>query len=159
MVESRDHRTGAVALAGRAAARLRAGDAAAAATLAERALALARGMRLRSDLNGVLVWAAIAQHEPVVAHMALARMSESAIDDYLLAAYLSCCNRVDDAVQLLREARELGKRDADSTKLLIDLLYRQGDSKGALALARADDALLSADEQRMIATALAGGGT
>lgn len=72
------------------------------------------------------------------------------------SAYLSCCNRIDEAEQLLLEARDLGHRDREATKLLIDLFFRHDNTQAALALALADERLLSTDDWKAIETAIPG---
>jgi hypothetical protein len=71
-----------------------------------------------------------------------------------LASYLSACNRVDEAVDLLEGMRGVGHRSPETTRLLADLLFRRGQHRAVLALARADEELLSVDELRAIETAL-----
>jgi two-component SAPR family response regulator len=68
-----------------------------------------------------------------------------------LAAYLSCCNRLTEAQELLQEARRLGQWTAETSKLLIEILFALGDRSGALTITRADAALLSeVDRQRAL---------
>lgn len=150
---SRDERSGAIRIAAHASARLRGGDVTGAAESAKQGLAFATSECTRTELRRTLAWAAIAERDALLAHATLATMPVAEIDYHLVAAYLSCCNRVGEAVQLLCEARGLGHRDPETTKLLIDLLYRSGDEQGALAVAHADDTLLSASDRRVIAEA------
>jgi hypothetical protein len=149
-----DARLGARALAEEAEAKLRAGDANAGVALAERGLISARATRLRKRLWTTLAWSAIGTRDPLLAHHAMCHLSEDELDFYLVAAYLSCCNRVAEAEQLLIEARRLGHRDRDTTKLLIDLHFRSGDSNAVLELARADGRLLAPDDWQAIEAAI-----
>lgn len=149
-----DERYGAAVLAAEAEAKLSAGDANAGAALAERGLISARATRLRKRLWTTLAWSAIGMRDPLLAHHAMCHLSEDELDFYLVAAYLSCCNRVAEAEQLLVEARRLGHRDRDTTRLLLDLHFRGGDSKAVLELVRADERLLAPDDWQAIEAAL-----
>jgi hypothetical protein len=77
------------------------------------------------------------------------------LDVHLLASYLTVCNRVDEAVELLEGARSFGHRSQETSKLLIDLLFRRGEYRASLALARADMGLLSAQDREAIELAVA----
>jgi hypothetical protein len=149
-----DEQSGTRALADQAEAELWAGKPAAAVELAERGLLAARSRPLRERLWNTLAWAAIGVSDPLLAHRALGQLPEDALDFYLVAAYLSCCNRVEEAERLLLEARGLGHSDREATKLLIDLFFRRGNGAGALAIARADNRLLGADDWSAIEAAI-----
>jgi hypothetical protein len=136
-------------------ARLDAGDPGPAVEQARRALGLARSESLRIRLWRTLAWAGISKHDPLLAHAGLIGMRPEYPDLHLLAAYLACCNRLDEAVELLEQARGSGQRGAETSKLLIDLLFRRGNVDAALAVARADEALLSPKDQQAIERALA----
>jgi len=100
-------------------------------------------------------WAGIGSRDPFVAHTGLQQLPLTCLDAHLLAAYLCCCNRALEAQELLQEARRLGQREAESSKLLIELLFAQGDRSGALAVTEADAAILSAADRRRALLALA----
>lgn len=148
--ESRDQQTGVTAIAQHAADHALHDDAAGAIAAAQRGLALAHSMKLRNRLNKTLAWAAIAKPDPILAHQALERLPASDLDLHLVAAYLSCCNRLDEAARLLEEARTHGHRSAETTKLAVELLYRSGKDAAARALAEADRQLLSAEDWQAI---------
>jgi hypothetical protein len=97
-----------------------------------------------------LAWAAIGKNDPVLAHMALMRVQYGHFDVHLLAAYLACCNRGDEALELLQRARESGHRTQQTTKLLVDLLFRRGDTNDALEIARSDEALLLPEDLQAV---------
>lgn len=148
--ETSDVQTLVPELAARAAQRLREGDSAGAALDAERGLAVARSVRARDALNTTLAWAAITQRNSLLARDTIAKLPRPAVDHYLVAAYLRCSGREEEAIELLREARDRGCRDAESRRLLIDLLYCRGQTDTALAVASADSALLSVEDIRLI---------
>lgn len=125
-----------------------------AAELARRGLRLAMSAGQRERLWRALAWAGIGQKDPVLAHGSLLRLQPEAIDLHLLASYLNACNRGDEAVEILWDARSHGHRSPEATKLLLDLLFRRGEHEAVHALARTDKALLSPNERRAIAVAL-----
>jgi len=135
-------------------AQLRADDPRRAATLAHKGLALVRSRAVRQQLWTALAWAAIAERDALAARDALLRLPGNALDSYLVAAYLSACNRTPEAAVLLLQARALGQRDRESTRLLLDLLLREGAETNAADIARADRGLLSDEDWRALATAL-----
>lgn len=153
--DSVDERLGTGAVAASADALLARGAPERALEVARDALGRAQGTQLRARLWRALAWSAIGVGDPILAHQALGELPPSAIDLHLVAAYLSTCNRLDEAIALLEEARALGHRSAETTKLLVDLRYRSGDSRLALATARADAALLSKDELAAVERAVA----
>ena len=119
------------------------------------ALAVARSKEQRQKLWTTFAWAGIGSRDPFVAHAGMQHLPEACIDVHLLAAYLCCCNRTLEAQELLQEARRLGQWNAETSKLLIEILFAQGDRTGAQALSEADVALLSDDDRRLIRLALA----
>jgi hypothetical protein len=133
---------------------LAAGDAAAASEKARRGLHSARATDRRSRLWKTFAWAAIAKNDPFLAHTGLMGMRPEDVDLHLVASYLACCNRVNDAVALLEEARNTGHRTPETTKLLVDLLFRRGDEVSALEVALSDQALLSLDDRRAVERAV-----
>lgn len=123
--------------------------------ITQAALALARSKEQRQKSWTTLAWAGIGSRDPFLAHAGLQHLPEACLDVHLLAAYLCCCNRTFEAQELLREARRLGQWSAENSKLLIDILFTQGDRIGALAVTEADAAILSDDDRRLILLALA----
>jgi hypothetical protein len=97
---------------------------------------------------------AAAAHEPFLAHTALLQLPSERIDTHLLASYLNVCNRVDDALSLLQEARGFGERSVETSKLLIDLLFARGDLAEPRAIAQVDAALLAPEDRLAIDAAL-----
>lgn len=152
--EHADERSEARALADLAERRLRAGDTGVAAGLAETGLSVARSTPVRERLWTTLAWAAIGKGDVLRVHQAITQLPVRAIDYQLLAAYLGCCNRLEEAEQLLREARALGLRDPEATKLLIELLYRRDDLPAVLSLASADQELLSPNDWLLLEGAI-----
>jgi hypothetical protein len=145
-----DEKARIASLAATAESRLSAGDADQGADLARRALAIASARRHRDRLWKTLYWASIARKDPFVAHAALGQLGPAAIDLHTVAAYLICCNRSEEALQLLQAGRDLGHRDRETTKLLIDLLWQRGDSSEAAQLAQTDQDLLTAEDRHAI---------
>jgi len=154
--ECSDAHCGADAIAPAAEARLSEGASEKAAELAEQGLAVSLSERIRTRLLQTLTWAQIGRQDPFRAHGALLQLPTHAIDLHLLAAYLSCCNRADEAVALLEEARAAGHRSPETTKLLAELLFRRGERALVLALATSDAGLLSAEDRTAIEAALSG---
>jgi len=91
----------------------------------------------------VLAWGAIGTNDPFLAHTALCTLPASELDVHLVAAYLSTCNRTSEAIAELEAARALGQRAPETTKLLLDLLIRQGELERVRAVAHEDASLLS----------------
>ena len=149
-----DERSGSTQNLLRAEACLVRGDAGQAMILCRSGLAAARSRDLRARLGKVLAWAAVTLNDPFVAHSALLELPSEQLDTYLLAAYLACCNRADEAIALVQEARALGEHGPGTTKLLIDLLFRRGDARAIQALVSLDSTLLSEDERRTVEDAL-----
>jgi hypothetical protein len=148
--ERHDEVTGVRRDAERAETLLREGEHARATSLASRVLVTARSRVLRRDVWTTLAWGAIGKRDPLVAHAALSQPPANSFDVYLVAAYLSCSNRLDEAEQLLQEARALQQRERETTRLLIDVLVRKGQFENALRVFRADAALLSLEDWRAI---------
>ena len=131
------------------------GDAERACELSQRGLAKAVSPRGRAALWKTLAWGGVARDNPFSAHEALLHLDPASLDVHLLAAYLACCNRIDESVAVLEEARRFGQGSAACTKLLADLLFRRGDTEAVLELARARDCALSAEERHSIEVAVA----
>ncbi|HWZ91235.1 MAG TPA: hypothetical protein VNW92_20380 [Polyangiaceae bacterium] len=70
------------------------------------------------------------------------------------ASYLNACNRVDEALDLLREARCLGACSVETSKLLIDLLFVHGAHAEVRAIALVDASAFSPEDRRAIDLAL-----
>jgi hypothetical protein len=117
-------------------------------------LELARSNDLRQKLWSTLAWAGIGDSNPFAAHAALQQLPQACIDVHLLASYLFCCNRSRESQELLLEARQLGQRCPETSKLLIEVLFGQGDRAGALAVIAADAAILSEQDRRAALLAL-----
>jgi hypothetical protein len=101
-----------------------------------------------------LAWTAIGGRDPFLAHGAIAHLQADAIDLHLIASYLHSCNRRGEALELLTHARASGHRCRETSRLLIDLLFRRGENDAVRRVASADAALLSHDEQQAIEAAL-----
>jgi hypothetical protein len=153
-LESHDECSGVAAIAQQAANHVRCDDPAAAIAAAQRGLALAHSLKWRISLNETLAWAAIGKPDPFIAHRALARLPASSLALELVAAYLSCCNRLDEAAELLEKARAHGYRAVAATRLQIEVLYRAGKYAAARALAQAERESLSAEDWQTIKRAL-----
>jgi hypothetical protein len=153
--EIADRRSGMEAITAEARTLLLGGDARRAVALARRALEAARTDDHRLKLWTTLAWAGIGQRDPFLAHAALLQLPNEGIDTHLLASYLNACNRVDEALSLLQDARGFGERSVETSKLLIDLLFARGDLAEARAVAQADAALLAPVDRRAIDAALA----
>jgi len=153
--EMLDHHAGVDAVLRDAELALENGRADRARELAERGLAKALSVRCRGALWRATAWSGIGCADPFLAHGALLRLPAETLDVHLFAAYLACCNRVDEAVEVLKEARRAGHGGPECTRLLVDLLFRRGDSEAVLALARAEDSTLSAEDRNAIEVAVA----
>jgi hypothetical protein len=153
--EERDEQTGVDEKSSEAEAALAAGDVSHAIRIARGALDVARSIDQRHKLWRTLAWAAIAQSDPFLAHLALQHLPQADVDLYLLCSYLMICGRNSEAEELLQEARGRGQRSPETSKQLIELLFSRGDRVGARALSEHDADLLSPADQRVIAAALA----
>jgi hypothetical protein len=132
------------------------GNATLAGRLAEQGLAAVLSTARRARLWMCCAWAGIAKRDPFLAHRALGELPTNVVGPHLVASYLSCCNRTDEAIELLAQARERGDRSTAAAKLLIELHFRLGNVKVVRELARSEAALLSAADRSAIETALAG---
>lgn len=153
--ESSDARHGLDARATEAYELLQRGHGHRAMEVASNALMLVRSAPLRTRLYRALAWSAIAEDDAFETHRVLAALEPEAVDLHLLCAYLTSCRRPDEALELLAEARRLGHRSAELTKLHVDLLYRTGQLEAASDLAESDAALLSPSERAQVARAVA----
>jgi hypothetical protein len=152
--EHQDHVTGVEAVAARAELLVAEGNAPLAGKLAEQALASVRSAGCRARLWACCAWAAITEHDPFRAHRALAELPAQIVDVHLVGSYLNCCNRIDEAVELLEQARKAGDRSIATTKLLIDLHFRLGNLQTISELARSESASLTAADKNAIDAAL-----
>jgi hypothetical protein len=153
--EASDREAGIQNASAMARASLAAGEPARALQIAETALERARSENERTRLWETVAWAAVGKGDPFRAHQALGKLPPSSFEPYLVAAYLTTCNRLEEAAALLEEARGAGRRSAEQTKLLLDLCLRRGDARRARELAREDAELLSPDEQTAVEQAVA----
>ncbi|HVU04989.1 MAG TPA: hypothetical protein VHE30_24730 [Polyangiaceae bacterium] len=150
-----DVRSGALQRARDAELALDAGESRRAMGLARAGLEIALAKTVRERLHRTLAWAAIAESDPFAAHLALQGLPPESRDVYLVASYLTTCNRTEEAVALLESARGVGHRSRETTKLLADLLFRRGDREAVHGLAEADRNLLSQADLDAIQGALA----
>jgi hypothetical protein len=104
----------------------------------------------RARLHAALAWAAIGKADPVLAHQAISALPPDALEPHLVAAYLSTCNRLDEAAALLEETHARGATSTESTKLMVDVHLRRGDVDRALEVARTQAALLSTEERSAV---------
>jgi hypothetical protein len=155
--ELNDQQSGVAALAAAACARLRDDQPEQAMALARRALANASVESNRTPLWKTLAWAAIGKRDPFTAHGALLSLDVAARDLHLVAAYLACCNRSGEAIDLLQQARRHGHRVRETSLLLVDLLFQAGQQSEALAVAETDRGLLAAADWQAIESSVAGG--
>ncbi|HVW26355.1 MAG TPA: hypothetical protein VHC69_13390 [Polyangiaceae bacterium] len=123
--------------------------------LSGRGLATAMSARSRNALWKTMAWSGIGTADPLLTHDALLHLAPEAIDLHLLASYLGCCNRLDEAIELLEDARLAGQGSPECFRLLADLLFRRGDSAAVLALARGKDSTLSPEDRNAIELAVA----
>jgi hypothetical protein len=130
------------------------GDHRRASDVARQALESARSTSVRAALRQTLIWAALAREDCVEAHHELLKLDPASIDVYLLCAYLGSCGRDSEALALLDEARALGHRSAETTRLHLELLHRNGHRTAAVELAAADEALLSETDRGAVERAL-----
>ena len=154
--ELSDEQSGVAALAVAASEHLGRDQPEQAVTLARQALANACVESNRASLWKLLAWAAIGTCDPFTAHGALLSLDPSARDLHLVAAYLACCGRNDEAIGLLREARRHAQRARETSLLLVDLLLQAGQQAEALAVAEMDRGLLAAADWQAIESFVAG---
>jgi hypothetical protein len=122
--------------------------------LAKQGLGLAHTDLYRARLWRTLAWAAIGARDPFLAHSAIGQLAVTTLDLHLVASYLDCCNRRREAIDLLKEARCLGHSSSQATRLLIDLLFREGRRDEARLVAMDDARLLTAEERHAAHAAL-----
>ena len=156
--ELSDEHSGVAALTAAARARLADDQPEQAMELAQKALANASVESNRRSIWQLLAWAAIGKRDPFAAHGAILSLDAAARDLHLVAAYLACCNRNEEAVELLQTARRQGHRARETSLLLIDLLFQAGRQPEALAVAEMDRNLLSAADWNAISSSVAQGG-
>jgi hypothetical protein len=122
---------------------LQADDPNGAAHVAQRLLAHALREDYRTRLWLVTAWAGIGQRNPFLTHAALQQLPAAALTLDLVTAYLTTCNRADEATVLLKEARRMGHRSRATSKQLIDLLVVRDAAQEASRVANEDLDLLS----------------
>lgn len=132
---------------------LQADDPTGAAHIARRALARALLDEYRTRLWLITAWAGIGQRDPFLTHAALQELPAATITIELVAAYLTTCNRVDEATVLLNQARSMGHHSRATSKQLIDLLVMRGAVQEASRIATEDHALLSGRDLEALAHA------
>ena len=132
-----------------------AGETREAVRLAQELLEVARSAPLQARVRRALAWAAIGQGDAALAAEALFALPPSAVDVYLLCAYLGSCGQAVKAIELLEAAREHGVRSTETTKLLVDFYYRERRFDAVSALAVNAEGLLSAADLAQIEDALA----
>jgi hypothetical protein len=137
----------------KAEALLQAGDPTGAARIAQSALAHTLLSEHRTRLWLTTAWAGIAQRDPFLTHTALQQLPAAALTLDLVAAYLTTCNRVEEACDLLAEARKAGYRSRACSKQWIDLLVMRGSMQEAARLAAEDADLLSDRDIEALASA------
>jgi hypothetical protein len=114
----------------------------------------ARSAPLRARIGQALAWAAIGEGKRAVAAEALSEIPPASVDLHLLAAYLGTFGRAAPAITLLEQAHAHDLLTPETTKLLIDLYYRERRLDDVAALA-VSTSLLSAEELAQIHAALA----
>lgn len=151
--QAHDAALGIEKLAIRAENLLQADDAIGAAHVARLALTRALANEYRTRLWLITAWAGVGQRDPFLTHAALRQLPAPALTVELVAAYLSTCNRTDEAVALLMAARKMCHRSRVATKQLIDLLLLRGAEREAARVAADDRDLLTSRELQALADA------
>jgi hypothetical protein len=141
--QAHDAALGIEKLVTKAEALLQADEPTGAADVALRALEHALLDEYRTRLWLITAWAGIGQRDPFLTHSALQQLPPAALTIELVTAYLTTCNRVDEATLLLAEARSMGHRSRTASKQLIDLLVLRGTAQEAARVAAEDRDLLS----------------
>lgn len=130
---------------------LQAGNNQSAAELAKAVADRARTARSRNEAWTTLAWVHVSNGWGTLAREALMNVKpQGDIDLYTLAAVEDAAGAPDHAKDVLLQARQLGLRTAEMTKLLIDLFARSGDLASAAEIAREDAALLGRDQARAV---------
>jgi hypothetical protein len=151
--QAHDAALGIERLVTKAEALLQANEPTGAANIARRALEHALLDEYRSRLWLITAWAGIGQRDPFLAHAALQQLPATALTVELVTAYLTTCNRVDEATAFLMEARSMGHRARTTSKQLIDLLVLRGTVQEAARVAAEDRDLLSGRDLDALADA------
>lgn len=127
------------------------GEPADAIVLADDVVRRARSQSMKNGAWTALAWAHVAKDEGKAAREALSHVEpKSAVDVYLLAAVEDVAGEPRKAREILEEARRRGLRAPQTTKLLVDLLARDGRVADAVGVATDDAKLLSVDEARAV---------
>lgn len=111
--------------------------------LSRAGLAQARSDALRARFWTALCWGAMGAKDPFLTHAALSHVPDEALTVLLVAAYLRVCGRLQEAETLLLEARALGQRSRETTRLLIDVQYGLGKLQDVATLETEDAAWLT----------------
>jgi hypothetical protein len=114
-----------------------------------------RSAPLKARLGRALAWAAIGDGDGAIAVEALVKLPPAAVDLYLLCSALGAGNRAAEAIALLEAARAKGIQGSETTKLLVDLYYRERRFEDVASLAATAGSFLSATELAQIEVALA----
>jgi hypothetical protein len=132
-----------------------AGDTRRAIRLAQQLRELVRSAPLRARVGCALAWAAIGEGNAPIAAEALLAIPPASVDLHLLSSYLGTSGRAPEAIRLLETARASGVRTVETTKLLVDLYYRERRLDDVATLAATSGDVLSATELSQIEAALA----
>jgi hypothetical protein len=152
--ESRDAKAGIEVALQKAETLIADGQPKEAADLALHALQVCHSPRLRVRLWKAAAWAAIGQGDPFAVHAALGHLPPAVVDVHLVASYLACCNRTEEAINLLEQARDRGFRTRETTMLLVDLHFRRGELCAARAIAGSSHELFSIEDKQRLEAAL-----
>lgn len=127
--------------------------------IAEDVVRRAKTLPVRNAGWTALAWAHAGKGAGVLAREALGHIEpRSAIDPYTIAVVEDAAGAPERARGVLSAARDLGMRSAEMTKLLVDLLARDGRLDRAVEIAIEDAALLPHDDGRAVLAAAIEGG-
>ncbi|MEO7095506.1 MAG: hypothetical protein ABI175_19780, partial [Polyangiales bacterium] len=152
---SRDRRAGLEDAVVKARAMLAEGRVDDAFVVADDVVRRARTAPVKNGGYTALAWVHVARGEGQKAREAIAQLEpRAAVDPYTLAAVEDAAGESRRARDLLDEARRVGLRSPDMTRLHIDLYARDGKMSEVAAIAIEDVQILSADDARAIVAAL-----
>lgn len=127
--------------------------------LADDVVRRARTAPVKNGGYTALAWVHVARGEGPQAREALMRIEpRGAVDPYTLAAVEDAAGESRRARDLLDEARRVGLRSPDMTKLHIDLYARDGKMSEVAAIAIDDATILTVDDAKAIVSALSDAG-
>ncbi|MGZ6087672.1 MAG: site-2 protease family protein [Polyangiales bacterium] len=119
--------------------------------LADDVVRRSRTMPVKNGGWTALAWIHVARGEGKLAREAIAHVEPKfAVDPYTLAAVEDAAGDPDRARAILEEARRRGFESQEATKLLVDLLARDGRIEGAVDVAHADAHLLEPEDVRAV---------